>query len=368
MAISYQFLNGSLKAQCLAFLRSFFGANYFGAEERYFDWQYRDSPFARAVVEKGEYSMMLALEKDTLKAIDGVLPWMTRINGQQHLTFWDLEWLSTGDVPGLGREVVKEARSRCRVYCGYGLNSLSQKAYEKLGFSTSPGIERMVAILDPEACLRLFSPEASAEERSFYLKNACPSMDRSFALLTRMEGVPDRIFADALADVPAASHRGPDFFTWRYLNHPHLAYTILSDGKDCGAGLAAVRLERVRGQAVDVMRVMDLLPAPGREEALVQAVLAFGRERGAILADFFCVSSRVASRLCPAPFLPRAVHEPYDIPRLFQPTERRSRKSINMVLDCDPEVGPVGFEDLYATKAEGDQDVYVNPDYRTVSL
>ena len=116
------------------------------------------------------------------------------------------------------------------------------------------------------------------------------------------------------------------------------------------------------------MRVLDLLPVIGNEQDLVNTVLQFGIDHGGILADFFCVSSRYADIVCPAPFIGLKKHIHFDIPMLFQPMEIRKRKSINMVLDCNKEYSNINFDIFYATKADGDQDVFLNDDYRTISL
>lgn len=368
MSISFRFATEHDTSAVFKILKDFFGPTYYGADPRYFAWQYRDCPFKHFAAEKDEYCTLLAEEDNQILAMDSFLPWPTIIKGKTARTFWDIEWLSTGIKRGIGRELVAEIRSRCDVYCGYGMNSLSWAAYEKLGYQQRKHIARSVAILDAAACNTLFNPQATLEHRSFFTASEVLPNSAQPHLLKSVSGLSDAYWSSHMARCLGTSYKGPEYLQWRFIDHPFLHYSIVSPDPKGERGLAVVRVEKVKNSTTRILRILDMLPVTGYEDVLTDTVLQFGLSHGAILADFFCASETYATQVCPAPFIPLNDHLPFDIPMLFQPIEWRERKSINMVLDVNPEFAELTFDTMYCTKADGDQDVFLNPDYETILI
>ncbi|MDK2954755.1 MAG: hypothetical protein PWQ57_251 [Desulfovibrionales bacterium] len=368
MQYQFEFLELEQLGQLQRILYDFFGENYYGAHVDYFNWQYRDSLFSESVAGANRYTVFVAREDDRILALDAFLPWKTYIRKEPIQTMWDIEWINTSDIKGIGRKLVAELRSHFEMYCGYGLNAHSTTAYGKLGFRINDSIERMVAILDAERCIEEFGVINDAEKVSFYKDNQAQYAQSSWDILTSVAEISEAYWEDALSNFCCISYKGPRYLDWRYLRHPFLKYHLISLDSRGKSGIAAVRLEQIRGRNAIVLRILDFLPCSGKEKELAVAVCAFGRKHRAILADFFCASSRYAQQLLTVPFLPLSFHSLYEVPMLFQPLEVRKRKSINMVWDFQKHFGELGFDDFYATKADGDQDVFINPEYSTVSF
>lgn len=363
-----EYLTAGDLTQALDRLRTFFGPNYYGAIPQFVQWQYFDNPFKTLLVDQHEYSILAMMDRDrNILALDAFVPWTTVGNGRDYVTVWDFEWINFSEIPGLGRQLLKELRQRTEVYCGYGLNELSKNAFQKLGFTMRNEIERYVAIIDARACWQLFEKFAVAGQREFLFENEAARTESAYVVIDQLESLSGDYWTAHQERFAFTSNKSIEALEWRYIRHPFIKYDFVSLSRTANEGLAVLRLERIKDTEQKVLRVLELLPVGGCESALAEAVVAFAADNGAIVADFFCAASGASSQLCPGPFIPLAKHRAYDIPMLFQPMEVRERKSINLVYDVSPGMPSKMMADYYATKGDGDQDVQVNHDYVTVS-
>jgi hypothetical protein len=356
--------------QAVKLIREFTGGSYFGADDKYVQWMYFDSPLKTNIVEKEKYSILAFLnKKGTILALDAFLPWCTYVGGEAVTTIWDIEWINFSKIKGLGRELVKIVRKKAGIYCGYGMNQLSLRAYEKLDYSILDEIERKIAVLDADECIKVLGSPGIAGQKDFFLKSEISQAAISdYCVIDDAGKISEEYWMDHVSRFKITSCKDVRVLKWRYFGHPYIKYKIISLDPMARKGLAVVRVEKIKRSQAIVLRVLELMPVMGYEKDLAHAVLGFGSDEGAILADFFCVSRQYCSEICPKPFIPLSEYRSYDVPTLFQPVEVRERKSINMVLDCSEQYKTVSFDDFYATKGDGDQDVFVNEDYRTVSL
>jgi hypothetical protein len=353
-------------------LRDFVGSEtYFGADDKYVRWQYFDSPFKTTIVDTNRYSMLAFFDADkNILALDAFLPWKTYIGGKEVKTVWDIEWMNFSKIKGLGRELVKILRERTEIYCGYGLNQLSYNSYEKLGYPVRNEIERKVAIIDAGKCISVFGNEKKEGQFDFLRENeVAPSYKKmKYTEIDNIENISELYWLNHIERFQTTSCKNKSALKWRYSDHPYIKYKYIAIDDRAEKGLAVVRIEEIKGMKGKVLRILELFPVKGYEMEIALAVLRNAYEEGAILADFFCVSKKYCDLICPPPFLSLSEHREYDIPMLFQPLEIRKRKSINIVLDHNPSLRDISFEDFYATKGDGDQDQYVNEDYQTISL
>ena len=368
MTFEFKFIDEHHIDQCIGLLRSFFGPNYYGADKKYVAWQYRDSIFKTTLAGKDEYSILAAMKGNEILALDAFLPWKTMVNGQAVTTIWDIEWLNAAKIRGIGRALVQALRSMGDIYCGYGLNSLSRTAYDKLGYSIRDHIERKIAFLDGKTCMSLFSTEGDKKKDDFIASHTVDLFNIPYCIIQDVSNIADTYWINQLERFDCVSYKGVDYLQWRFINHPYLTYYIIALDERAEHGLAVVRPEKIKGHREIVLRILDMLPVPGCEHDLARAVITFGKKNGAILADYFCASAKYADCVCPEPFISFSEHVHYDIPMLFQPIEVRERKSINMVMDCSEKYKHMSFENFFATKADSDQDVYLNEDYKTVLI
>lgn len=366
-----EYINETTLPQALRLLRDFFGKSYYGANDKYVKWQYFDSPFKARMTAKDDYSILVFMDKgQNIMALDAFLPWVTCVNGKEVTTVWDIEWMNFSEMRGLGKEIVKSLRKRTEIYCGYGMNELSLRSYEKLGYSARNEIERKIAILDAGKCMELFGNDEIEGQKDFLKGVEIESVagNTGYFEIKDPGNISGKYWKSHMERCDITSLKDRRVLKWRYFDHPYINYDLIAMDPEAGKGLAVVRVERIKDQKENVLRVLELFPVQGYERDLVKAVISFGIDKGAVMSDFFCVSKRSCEEICPEPFVSLAEHREYQVPMLFQPIEVRERKSINMVLDCNEGLDDVSFNQFCATKGDGDQDVFVNPDYRTVSL
>lgn len=359
--LTYRFLEENDIGQYIAVLQDFFGKNYYGAQKEFIQWQYKDSVFQK---EKKTYSILAAFQDEKIMAIDAYLPWKFYIDGNEHSAAWDIEWLNNSKTKGLGRKLVKRVNDSVDMYCGYGYNSYSLKAYKNMNFVLNDEIERRIAFLDKGKCLELF---LNNRNKTFINSNIAKNPKTIFYLHASIKNISDNYWKNLLANTKVLSYRGLDYLQWRFFKHPYINYTVISSDPTANDGLAILRIEEIKNSTYKIARIVDLMPVKDHEHKLLDAILSFCYEAGVVFIDFYCISYKIAETVCPKPFVSLTEHKIYDIPMLFQPIEIRERKSINFVLSRNIDAF-FSFEDMYATKADSDQDVYLNTDYKTVLL
>lgn len=359
--LTYRLLEENDIEQYIEVLQDFFGKNYYGAQKKFIQWQYKNSVFQK---EKKEYSILAAFKDDKIMAIDAYLPWKFYIDGKECTAVWDIEWLNNSKIKGLGRKLVKKVNESVDLYCGYGYNSYSLKAYENMNFVLNDEIERKIAFLDRDKCLELFS---NGYNNAFISSNIANVPEEPFYLHDTIDNISSHYWQNLLQNTKVTSHKNLDYVQWRFFEHPYIHYTVISNDPIAQNGIAVLRIEQIKNSAHKIARIVDLMPVKDQEQKLLNAIITFCYQREIIFIDFYCISYKIAKTICPKPFISLNEHKQYNIPMLFQPIEIRERKSINFVLNKNIDLS-FSFDDIYATKADSDQDVYLNTDYKTVLL
>lgn len=366
MTLEFRLANDIYATQCFQLLGRLYQENYYGISKEFLKWKYR-TPFFNNLVKQGEHPIMVAVEHNKVMAFEAFLPMATSVSGNLYTTIWTTEWMNNSRIAGLGRKVFSSLRQKAEFKCFYGANTFSHKSCRKDGMDISDQIERMLAFLNPDVCIDLFSG-GKQRRAEFIESNASIPTSHKYCASPTCSNFSERYWEEAQSRFFATSYRGLDYLKWRYVDCPGIKYHFVSLDKRAQQGLAVLRIERIKGRRESVLRILDMLPTPGFENDLTQAVINFGKDHQAILADFFCASSNYARQILPKYFLPIGQHIEYDIPMLFQPIEVRERKSINMVLDASKSSLDIRFHNFYTSKADAEQDVFLNPDYTTPIL
>jgi hypothetical protein len=153
--------------------------------------------------------------------------------------------------------------------------------------------------------------------------------------------------APASARTPVGACRDQSFLRWRYEQHPRFRYRVLRDE----FGIAAYRVETVRGTDLRVLRIVDFL---GGQELAEELVAAARRER-VVFADFACTSPRFGRPLEAAGFA-REDALPAELPGRFQPLEFSDRPVVSCFWAA-PRLGlDFGSDDFYVSRADSDLD------------
>jgi len=359
--ITYRFIEEKDLEQYILILQDFFGKNYYGAKKEFIQWQYKNSVFQR---DKDNYSILAAFKNENILAIDAFLPWKFIIDGKEKSGNWDIEWLNNSKIKGLGRKLVEKVSDSADIYCGYGYNSYSENAYKKINFQLNNEIERRIAFLNEKKCLELFENNYNS---SFIKENIVHKKSSKYYIHTSIKSISDNYWKSLINDKRVISYKGLDYLEWRFFSHPYIGYKIISNKQNAEDGIAVLRIEQIKNKDEKIVRIVDIMPVKGKEKLLQDAIFSYCYKMNIVFVDFYCVSYSIAKKICPEPFISIEQHKEFDIPMLFQPIEIRKRKSINFVLNNNSNI-IFDFEDIYATKADSDQDIYLNTDYKTVLL
>jgi hypothetical protein len=328
--------------------------SYVAAEEPFFSWQFRQAPG----VEPPE-TCMAVLDDGHIQGQLGFFPVEFTCRGERQrgcmLTHWDTE--EAWRAAGMGGRLFLHVREQFPNMAVLGLSPDSVKIFPSIGFQFCDGIDRAVWIYDAARASEFPPPDFQAGFADFLRgRFALPRGGRCHAVgfsdLDRLAACWTR-FARPLG---LAVDRSAAYLRWRYADHPLFKYEVVTAGPDY-SGFAVVRRENILDTSHYVLRITDLI-APetiGERDALLAAVHEFGRQHEMVFADFFCTYAPLMEDLAARGWLLNRDHDRFQFPRLFQPLEHRYRRGINMAVRVRPAAG-IGFDQMYFTKSDGDQD------------
>jgi len=352
-------------------LVEFYGPNYWGADDKFFQWMYFDNPNKSLICDKDEYTFLIFKENNDILAIDSFYCDNIIYKNKKYIGVWDIEWNNFSNIKGLGRKLVEKIHTLCDIYLGYGYNSLSYKSFQKLECSFIEEIERFVLIFEPDILCDILNISKNSDKYNFYKYSAnnIEKPKNDFLLINDISIIYSKYYNDNLLRFEIMVDKNIDYLKWRYEMHPYIKYDIISTDDNAENGLAILKTEQICGYDYNVVRILDLLPTFGNEKKLLSAIIQYCKDKKAILADFFCVSKTLKSKIDMSPFVSLEEHRKYQIPRLFQPIEIRDRQSINFVYKIlNSKISNNVIDNFYATKGDGDQDIKVNKEYKTVIL
>ena len=284
--------------------------------------------------EDGRLSVLVADEAGRLVAMLGFVPFRACAREARGRGGWMTNWLVVPEARGrkLGQALVEHVLgSEFELVGALGANAATRTVLGRAGF-VETAMHRWVRVFDPAALAVLLRGRDYPEE-AWAAWCAAPPAGRP--------AEPPRSFVGACRD--------DELVAWRYERHPRFEYTLLREGD----GLAAYRLERVRGIDAAVVRIADFLGGPALAERLGDTV---ARE-GAVFADFSCTSVGFGAPLEMVGFR-REDTLPAELPGRFQPLDFSDRPLVSCFWASEELGGNDVFsgDDLYVTRADSDLD------------
>lgn len=342
----------------LHFIRGQYGCKYYGADDVYFKWLYIDPPcdwFHRqssegdlpanaAINDSGE---IIALHM--FIPFDAITPW----GGSTGV--FDEEWINGSNIRGLGRRLASHLASDVDVYCGYGCNDLSERAFRQMGFSFHEELPRLVAIFRSDKLLQMVARAGHINEAVGvdWVDSDIPSTQ--YFRLNSASEICKPMVARYNATLTYGVRRSIDWLIWRYDKHPHFQYHVISATADGESGVAIVRIETVADSDECIARIVDLIALPGHESETIAAALAFSSEQGCVIADLMTTDWSLAD------YLERRftqlgchLHRNTRVPYMFQPLNYGTRNNVNMAIQSRL---PSDLRTFRAFKADGTQDI-----------
>lgn len=343
-----------------AFLQAQYGERYYGADARYFDWLYRQSPCEWFAPERarGRLPANAVLNDDgTLGAVHTFVPFDAWTPWRGSAGIWDIEWITRMTRRGVGRALAAHLLSRVDVYAAYGCNELSVAAFQRLGMRIIPEVHRRVIVFELGR-LDVALHQAGIVNASG--SSGSPDVrDVHFDVLPEAKHVSPTALADYAARTPFGASRTPEWLAWRYDRHPFVAYSTVS----AEGGAAILRIEFATGSDVRVCRMLEFFPVDGGEAPLLAASIAFARANDALLLDHFATSRSHADLFSRAGIqLGARVMDNPSLPYLFQPLAQTSASAMNMVIAAEGRtVGGVDLTTFQAGKGDANQDILRDP-------
>ncbi|MBF0094806.1 MAG: hypothetical protein HQL34_09710 [Alphaproteobacteria bacterium] len=344
------------------FLRAIYGEGHYGAETRYFDWLYQESPCRWFAEDRRRRRLPVNAILDGeggLAAVHAYLPFDARTPWGGEVGVWDVEWINGSGVRGGGRALAAHLLGAVDVYGGFGCNDLSIDAFARLGMAVVPEVRRLVALIDADAFRRLLAEAGRLDEAGPLPRAASVGTARG-RILDAPSLVPRAALDDVREQAPFAAERTAEWLEWRYDRHPFIPYL----GVEAAGGAAVLRLETVVGTGARVCRMLDFFPRSGGEAELLAAALSVAGDNRALLFDYICASGVQAERVGAAarslevdmPANPR-------LPYMFQPLEFARANAPNMVLAIGGRAGAVEADlgEFQAGKGDSNQDVLRDP-------
>lgn len=348
-----------------AFLRRFYGAGFYGADEKYFEWMYERCPsrwFAPSAAEGKLPINAILTTNGELGAIHAFLPFDARTPWGGEVGIWDIEWINGSGIPGAGRALAKHLLDRVDIYAGFGCNELSEVAFGKMGLSVVPEIPRLVAVLYPDLLQQALA-SAQIESLAGFTPIPYQGSGRRAYRLGAAADIPDDVLESSAEERGFSPMRSRDWLRWRFDEHPYIDYHVISPDSSGASGVAVVRIEQVAGTSWVVCRVLEMFAEAEMLGKLLQSVLEYARGQGCLIADYFTTSSPEAMAIeTVAGEIGIEFHRNPALPFMFQPMEMGKRNSINLIISAGGRAPKYpDMSAFHATKADANQDILRNP-------
>ncbi len=371
---------------------SYYDENVYCCEPRYFDWLHLKNPLREQYVGEDECTVLAAVDDERLLGCIQYVPTEVYMDGRVHTAAFTTESMARADSGGVYGLLARRLNGRFDYCFTMGATPFLRDLYvNQLGANYSHHMNRVILVGNDEALRRILHQpmtiQSTAQHSTAQHSTAWPttidlSLIQSWAERTRClsdgqgpyrlaaaEEIHDFYWRDLVASGIPCTRKDPSWLAWRYLDHPHIHYDIVSGDASQKAGIAVIRSETI-AEDCRVLRLLEFLPTKNGSAELAGAVARYAVETECAFLDFFCAHDELISRL-PSAFIRPEEHH-HDIPYLTQPLERRDRKSINLLSVRSRrrrrDLPELNGGDIYITKGDGAQDVALDDGYRSAHL
>lgn len=357
MSLTYRQLKKSESKKARDFLFGIYGAKYYGAEKKYFKWLYKNNLknwFSRQKHNKNKLPIFVFEDsKHKIYALSAFLPFDVKYKKALLKGAWDIEWCSSGEIRGLGRELVTRLVKKLHIYAGFGFNSISAKAYKRLGFCLKDEIPRVVLFLRKSICNKI----------NFHFKKVLKKdkfLATPFYVLQNTKKICSGLITDSINEKKLGPKKNREYFEWRIDNNPYINYKIVSMSTCHNKGIGFIRIEQEKSKNIKIGRIVELLYREHYLSDLFKALINFCNKNKIEIIDFFTNSFEEAKKIkrllaC------ESIHvfiNP-NIPYKFQPFEKSKNNSINMVYKLNTTKISKSFFNRFfiSSKADANQDL-----------
>lgn len=334
--------------------------SHFLLDREYFDWWYRDSP---ANWEEG-YRPLVILDGKKVIGLSAQVPNTFRIKDNTYHGAWYCSGMIDPEYRGrgLGKQLYIEATHYFEVGGVISYNAGALALFRAAGFETFAErmMHRAVFLLQPESVAKhlpnlnqklveMLKDRFTRSNKSFESGIVAPVRELSPELATLWDKVRYRY--------TITTERTLQYIKWRYLDHPRGQYHIITHMQgDKPEAVGVMRFESE--EPTKVCRIVDVWGTQDNIKPLLNKMLAYAHQAGAIFADFFCTNWPDREAFEKVGFYILNETMAYHIPYLFSPLELRHDYHEPIGLwSKDPEViKGLDYEDIYFVRGDSDRD------------
>ncbi|MBF0540412.1 MAG: hypothetical protein HQK91_03040 [Nitrospirae bacterium] len=358
------------------FFESFYGENYYEVEYKYFRWLQYENPLRHLEASEDEFTSFVAVDSDEIVGSINYVPMEFYINGIPYQSTWSVGWLVKNGYSAISGMLLKKNFLRFNYYMSMGATQWVKSIYTKqLGFEYQHNIPRTVMVGKAGELIDLIKRNPDLKTSDFskiydWQGDTLKIAEKSnYYCVTAIDDLNDKYWENHLRRHKVTINRDRKYMKWRYFDHPHIQYDVISGDKSQDSGIAVLRIETAKDSDVKVARLTDFFPIDGNEEVLTGAVARYLIDKGAVFLDFFCGSSNFINNYMDVPFIHESEHMIFSFPRLLHPIEWRERYSINASLGRNARksdsLPQIQISDIYFTKGDPSQDIVLNREYFT---
>ena len=322
----------------------------------YFRWQFRRCGDEQGV--SGDRTLM-AVVGGRVVGICLVPEYDVAMSGQIVRGGWIHHWFTEPGHGPIGLAMLKRLLGGLRFFGGAGISSQGVAAM-RLACPALVVFDlvRLYAVFDADATFDLVFDRGPGTRT--YLRSLRLPASRS-ARVDRVEAFDDRyecVWDAVRTNFLFATHRTAKYMNWRYFAHPYFTYKAVCCCGIQGEVYYVWREERIHGRDRVVVRLCDVIgPLAAIEETFASAYDAMSESKP-LFVDFYCSNADVVSGLVAGGMQPAVTRSDFDLPRLFQPLERDSMKTLHFYYQVSPldVPGHTAFTRSYITKSDSNQD------------
>lgn len=336
----------------------FYGENFFAVNKELLLWQHHGSPF-RNTENHEELNVWCAFKDEELVGAITYIPHKIWHEGKSYQLIESACSIVLDSARGTYPLLLKSLISKTDFYLTFGATEYLKRLFTgPLKFEYCENIHREVFVLNSKKMIEQLKEVSSLSEEDMNLVNNSE---------INTHAKKDSPSTQTMSFPKPLQHsyvdKSSESITWRYKKHPFINYEMIE--KPESLGVCAYRIEEFEGNSYG--RILEFLPCEGMEQELFEEMILHMRDNDILFADFFCGNPHTFN------FQEKSIKPKNElikrIPRLFSPMEVRDRWSLNALLGKNlkrkDELPQISISDLYFTKAEGNQDVFVNKEYFT---
>lgn len=364
--------------QIQVFFEGFYGINYCEVEYLYYKWLHYDNPLKSINASDDECTSFAAFQDNSIISCINYVPMELYVDRKPYHSCWSVGWLTKDGYSGVSGLLLRKHFYKFNYYMSMGATQWVKTIYtQQFGFEYQHNIGRAIMIGASDNLISLLKCNKDITIINidlidkWYTETLKAAENGHYVFIKEIGALNGQYWHDHLNRCKATVSKDSAYINWRYFQHPHITYEIISTDTSQTSGIAVLRVETIRDSESRIVRMVEFLPTENNEGLLAQAVARYLIDKQALFLDFFCGSRYYLDRYFVSPFLLEKDHQPFFFPRMFQPLEWRERYSINASFGRNGRINAlpkIHLDDVYFTKGDPSQDIVLNREYVTRNL